>query len=664
MSVNYVDKTTVDGVSYDYRDSGAVRFDEEQSLTSAQKSVAQGNIGAASEDVISVQSAQPTVSGNRIWIQSGDGDEVEVPDIDEFNDLKSQMTDITGNTAIPVDYVNKYIDTSGNTVDITNIHNTTSGNRLSIVSCSAGDVFTINARGADQGRAYAFVSSNGTNLERASASATVNGTLIAPEESAYLIINNRDGDRISYYGKLLKYKAVEAREVIDEFTSIMDLNNMTESVTLYPTQGYIRESKGDVVPTNGYFVYYFTVPVEGLFWFSTIPANGVFTSCGICRDTFGTGIIHFFSNSRGNLPTEASKVVVQKGNVIEICIPTTYTFNAKCSTVLQVNQSNLQAKDYLVVVPYTATFFSVFVCKNDHYYSYGFSRRTTTAEIQSQEMTTMDAWDVSIYNESNEKIMQGNFNFVHNLSAPTGHTGYVGAGDGCAVMDWFTFYADGKPFIPGTTTERIWCKEFRYVTKLTQYLSDGTQATGTIPSIDGQGNPIIESYNTMDCRITSTGVHGRNRMLMQIDGVRFSECHGAMLTGYYPFFDNIIILNKEMTWNKMVESGGSFSVSLEGGSTIDLSQNGGYKKGDTAILYGDNIIASCTMRNVIMGNVNKSNFRIWLPPNTDNRMKAYMMPVVTTHSHENIADGEPVDEFNAGDMIDVEYEKVIRYYDD
>ena len=105
MSVNYVDKTTVDGVSYDYRDSGAVRFDEEQSLTSAQKSVAQGNIGAASEDVISVQSAQPTASGNRIWIQSGDGDEVEVPDIDEFNELKSQMNNADTNIKSLLDVV-------------------------------------------------------------------------------------------------------------------------------------------------------------------------------------------------------------------------------------------------------------------------------------------------------------------------------------------------------------------------------------------------------------------------------------------------------------------------------------------------------------------------------------------------------------------------------
>lgn len=115
MSVNYVDKTTVDGVSYDYRDSGAVRFDEEQSLTSAQKSVAQGNIGAASEDVISVQSAQPTASGNRIWIQSGDGDEVEVPDIDEFNDLKSQVNTFYNESVVTVDniYDNRYINSNG-----------------------------------------------------------------------------------------------------------------------------------------------------------------------------------------------------------------------------------------------------------------------------------------------------------------------------------------------------------------------------------------------------------------------------------------------------------------------------------------------------------------------------------------------------------------------
>jgi hypothetical protein len=61
------------------------------------------------------------------------------------------------------------------------------------------------------------------------------------------------------------------------------------------------------------------------------------------------------------------------------------------------------------------------------------------------------------------------------------------------------------------------------------------------------------------------------------------------------------------------------------------------------------------MRNVVIGNENKTNLRIWLSLSGDHRMKTYFMPVVTTHT------GEP-DVFNTGDIIDVEYEKTIRYY--
>lgn len=52
MSENYVDKTTVDGVDYDLRDNGSVRYDESQSLTDAQKTTARSNVSAASAEEV------------------------------------------------------------------------------------------------------------------------------------------------------------------------------------------------------------------------------------------------------------------------------------------------------------------------------------------------------------------------------------------------------------------------------------------------------------------------------------------------------------------------------------------------------------------------------------------------------------------------------------
>ena len=586
-----------------------------------------------------------------------------------YNTLKRAFEQVTGNPIIPVNYINKYIDTSGSTANVSNIQTTTNGNQLSIVQCQAGDIFYINSRGANAGRAWAFLdepNESGVSnvIAKAGQSTTYEQIIIAPEDSYYLIINNLDNTRISYKNNLATDRIGIVDDRISAFTQNMSITPENDYVTLYPTQGYINENSGAVVPLNGYNVHYFTVPADGWFYFNTMPESGVYTTCCICNDTFGSGKTDYRANSRDDLPSVNDPIYVVKGNVIEICILTNGTFDVKCTSIRQVDPRNLPpVEPYLEVEPVDSGEFNVYVHENKHWYRYNFDRKTTVTTIDGVDITTQDCWDVSIYNENAEKIMQGNFNFIHNLAEPVGHTGYVGAGDGCAVMEWFTFYADGKPFIPGTTTNKIQCKEFRYITKLKQYLSDGTRTTGTIPSLDGEGNPIIESYNTMDCRITNEGVHGRNRLLIEIDGVKFSECHGAMLTGYYPHFDNIVILNKEMTWNKVVDDGETLDIVPQGGSLIDLSQNGGYKKGDTAIIYGNNIIASCTMRNIVLGNVNKSNFRIWLPPNVDNRVKAYMMPVVTTHSAENITDGETVDVFNTGDVIDVEYKKVIRYYE-
>lgn len=46
------------------------------------------------EDIILVQNNEPTIDENCIWIPTTGGAEVEVPDINEFNDLKSQINEI------------------------------------------------------------------------------------------------------------------------------------------------------------------------------------------------------------------------------------------------------------------------------------------------------------------------------------------------------------------------------------------------------------------------------------------------------------------------------------------------------------------------------------------------------------------------------------------
>ena len=57
MSVDYMDKMTVDGVEFSFKDIGATRFDDAQQLTNAQKIAARNNIGATGvDDLLSVDS--------------------------------------------------------------------------------------------------------------------------------------------------------------------------------------------------------------------------------------------------------------------------------------------------------------------------------------------------------------------------------------------------------------------------------------------------------------------------------------------------------------------------------------------------------------------------------------------------------------------------------
>lgn len=82
--------------------------------------------------------------------------------------------------------------TSGSTVDITDLH-TASTWKCAVVDCAEGDAFTINGTGGGSPRLWAFIDANGTVLGRSASSATATNTLIiAPRDSAKLIINVND----------------------------------------------------------------------------------------------------------------------------------------------------------------------------------------------------------------------------------------------------------------------------------------------------------------------------------------------------------------------------------------------------------------------------------------------------------------------------------------
>lgn len=137
----------------------------------------------------------------------------------DVTDLKSATSDITGNTLITGWSENhKYIQTSGDTANINSPTTTTSDVHYAVVPCSAGDTFTLTCQGGSGSRAYAFVASDTYStpykiLMVADAQATLTKqTVTAPEDTAYLVINDITLTGRCYYGILaeLRISGVEA----------------------------------------------------------------------------------------------------------------------------------------------------------------------------------------------------------------------------------------------------------------------------------------------------------------------------------------------------------------------------------------------------------------------------------------------------------------------
>ena len=85
--------------------------------------------------------------------------------------------------------------------------------RHAAVACTEGDVFTVSAKGASVGRAWAFVDANGNRLSAAAAAATVTDlVLTAPTNAAWLIINDNNTGVYSYYGRKLKDVVADLEE--------------------------------------------------------------------------------------------------------------------------------------------------------------------------------------------------------------------------------------------------------------------------------------------------------------------------------------------------------------------------------------------------------------------------------------------------------------------
>ena len=162
--------------------------------------------GTVDEPTLNLSIPRGVAGNESIDDTAGEGDTDKVWSADksygEIGDLKNALTDITGNSVIPVTGEGKYIITSGATANI-NSPVSDARYRYYVASAMPGDMFTINAQGGSGPRTWAFVADNGTVLSKSLSSANCDNLVIkAPENSAYLVINSLRDD-FSYYGQLL-----------------------------------------------------------------------------------------------------------------------------------------------------------------------------------------------------------------------------------------------------------------------------------------------------------------------------------------------------------------------------------------------------------------------------------------------------------------------------
>lgn len=114
-----------------------------------------------------------------------------------------------------------------------------------IIDVTEGDVFTINATSGTGARAFAFIDSEGNILLKATASVTINDRiLVAPKNSAKLIVNAVRADRNSYYGATLNKNINRTRTAIETYNDINEKFNKTVKPALTFEQGAINSSTG------------------------------------------------------------------------------------------------------------------------------------------------------------------------------------------------------------------------------------------------------------------------------------------------------------------------------------------------------------------------------------------------------------------------------------
>ena len=619
-------------------------------------------------DLVLVQSEQPTSWLNRIWIQP-QSEEYQVPTWEEYEDLKSAIQQLVVESDLSGQYTERaYIRLAvglGNVVDIDNPESSTIRNYI-VVPCKAGDWFAVSGTGGANPRLWGVLDSNKKLVAVANQESVESDTVVTIAQDGYFVSNvYRNADYSLYY-----YSFDIIQRVSDVQAELEDIQNIKIENIIEVANHYYLASTGSLQYTSNNFSATNMIKVS--------PGDHVkvTTSMG---DNVGVAGYDISRNHISRIAdTNGGIYIVQRGvTTTDITIPEnveyiTVSNVAPNETSIVVYTNNMRGNEEntlpnVLIVPENANRFLVYViAENGSYFIHRFVRQyysdvLSYGDGQTKTVVGADIWYSDLITNNGINIMAGNFNFIHNISNMAGHNGYVGAGHGCTVADWTIFEADGSVFDPTVLSKMITCAEFDFIIKAQNYLIDKANSPSeshAVPTLDGDGNPIVTSTNTINARIKANNdIEYRNRLIIKMDGIQFRECHGSMCEGYFSAFDNVIISNTEESWNYL-DPANDYTREKMHGTQWDIFTVGS-KKALSVVMFGDKYKVENKLIQ-LDGSRNKiTNTRSEIYRTGGARMKIYLMPVVCTISAENISSGATIETFNTGDVIDcVSYRKI------
>lgn len=163
------------------------------------------------------------------------------------------------------------VDVTGNTLPVSFDPVSSRKAEFAIVECSQGDLFTVNALGYGSAIAYAFLKSDKTIIKKAVSGTRVNKVLVAPENAAYLVINNylnsaTEERYVSYIGDV--YEALPRngmyngyfRKPINIDTNSYQINIPSQRVMIGRTQADVSATTISYTGSATYIALFYDLP--------------------------------------------------------------------------------------------------------------------------------------------------------------------------------------------------------------------------------------------------------------------------------------------------------------------------------------------------------------------------------------------------------------------